>query len=249
MERTRFWSRVGQWFQGVDSASDENGGRSARPEAGVGPTAGDDVPQSDAARSAVAARWTVLGRTSARSAEAEQLHVHLREMAEESRATHVRQAEAFTSARRILDDVRKLLAEIAAGAEVHRGLMERVAGRTDDQAACARRSEQSLSQLPKMADTQQALMASLTQHLELSRQTTEKAAGAIERLHATLAEIGAEVAASAEAVEELRRGSSESENAIVGLIRTEARRIIWFAGAAIGVLVISGVAGWIAVFR
>lgn len=250
MERTRFWSRVGQWFQGVNGVSDGDGGRSAADrDANVAERSGDDEAPSDPSKHGAASRWNLLGRTSAQAAGLGQLNEQLREMSEAWRAFRAEEAERFAAARQVIDDIRKTLNEIAAGVDAQRGLTERVAGRTDDQTACARRSEQSLAQLPKIAEAQQALMASLTQHLELSRQTTEKATGAIDQLHTTLAAIGESIQSSAEAVEEVRRVSSQGTEEVAELIRGEARRMMWFAIAVIALLALGIVAGWIAVFR
>ncbi len=252
MEKGKFWSRMGQWFQGT-------GRQGLDPDLGSEATSQDRLQDGPDGRRAAKPRrtndgsgtrvWLRLGGASARADRLEQFHTRLVELAESIR-THVeRQAGQSEAAAISLNRLADKIMQLCEESQSRRAMLERIVSGINEQAASTKRIEQSLSQLPQLAEGQRTTMVSLAQHLDLSRQTNEKGAATLDQFQRTLVALGEGINASAGALNDLRADTIDRQERLAAVVHQHARRMTWFAAAAIALLTATAASSWIALLR
>ncbi|MGD2109266.1 MAG: hypothetical protein PVI86_07725 [Phycisphaerae bacterium] len=119
---------------------------------------------------------------------------------------------------------------------------------TAEQLVCLKRIEESLSQLPQIADAQRETMVSVARQLDLAREASEKAASTNAQCKEVLDRLGEATNASTKTLQEMRWDVSARDAQISSLLSEHTRRFTWFAWSAIGVATVAAILGLVALF-
>jgi hypothetical protein len=115
--------------------------------------------------------------------------------------------------------------------------------------ACVKRVEENLSQLPRLADAQRETMVSIGRQLDLSRQTNDRVATTLDGFQQAVTLLGEATGASAKALQDMRSDASSREERVATILQEQTRRFTIFAAVAVGLLLVAGVIGVIALIR
>ncbi len=252
MEKTGFWSRVGQWIQGTgrEDLEPRFEADDSPPDHPHGRLDGRPTTKPRRTHDGSAHRlWSRLGGASVRADRLEQLFTKFVELTESIGAHLERQSLLSEEMARSLSQLDHGVGELSTTSRSQQVLLEQIAARMHDQAACTARIEQTLAPLPQRIQEHRDTMVSIARYLESSRQANEKGVAAMEQFQRTLTTLVEGVQASAGALNDLRTDALERQERLSAGAERQSRRLTWFAATAVALLVIGAAAGWVAVFR
>ncbi len=111
----------------------------------------------------------------------------------------------------------------------------------------AKRVEESLSQLPKLADAQRETMVSIGRQLNVSREAGERMVDTVRDVGQTVTKVGEATEASTRNIQEMRWDAAARDERVAVLLEEQTRRFAIFAWVAIGLAVVAVAAGVYAV--
>ncbi len=218
MEPTRLWTRMGSWFRHAVRA--DNG------------DAGDDGVSALAVSDGNSVEMTVRpspdGDGTRRRGGGSDRGSGLEEMKEliDSTRTHLaEQTQSVAAIRAALDRVTESLARIASDSPRQADLLEGMASRIDAGASAAKKAEESLSELPRIADAQRETMVSVARQLDLLHGSAERSAGALTEFRASVSHLGEAGDANLVALADLRADLRGLEARCLGEYRRQAAKL------------------------
>jgi chromosome segregation ATPase len=108
----------------------------------------------------------------------------------------------------------------------------------------AKRLEEHLAPLPRLAAAQQEALTSIDGRLERTRQTEERTASALERFHQAVNALEQSTSQSSEAVRQLHRHVVVRDEQVLTLISRQTRRLTYAVCAATGAVLVAA-AAWL----
>ena len=252
MEKTGFWSRVGQWIQGTgrEDLQPRFEADESPPDHPLGRLDGRPPTKPRRTHDGLAHRlWSRLGGASVRADRLEQLFTKFVDLTESIGAHLERQTLRSEEMARSLSQLNYGVGELSTTLQSQQALHEQIAARIHDQAACTARVEETLASLTPRIQEHRDTMVSIARHLESSRQANEKGAAAMEQFQRALTTLVEGVQASAGALNDLRTDALERQERLSAGVERQSRRLTWFAATAVALLAIGAAAGWVAVFR
>ncbi len=148
MEKTGFWSRVGQWIQGTgrEDLEPRFEADESPPDHPLGRLDGRPPTKQRRTHDGSAHRlWSRLGGASVRADRLEQLFAKFVEVTESIRAHLERQTLRSEEMARSLSQLDHGVGELSTTSRSQQDLFEPIAARIHDQAACTARIEQTLA--------------------------------------------------------------------------------------------------------
>jgi len=252
VERTKFWSRVGHWFAGADrataSASADPASPVPNPE-GAPPTSSPPDPALIATEGGSGPISKL--RASRSSPSVNRLEETYRELAQwmEKIERHLgAQTDHTERIAQLLDRLATGLANVPARTQQQAELLTAIREDASIQVGCAKRVEESVSQLPQIADAQRETMVSIGRQLDLAREASERVAATIAENHEVLGKLGEATNASVKALQEMRWDVSARDAQISALLTEHTKRFTQFAFCAIGLAAIAATIACLALF-
>jgi len=250
VERATLWSRVGHWLR----TSARSGGHD--PYAPIGPNApGDDggvPPMGTGVIPPEAPVPTPKFRLARATSNVERLEEEYAKVVKlvESVQTHLeQQGERSESIARSLSRLAESLGHLPEASKTQLELLSTISQQMSADSACTKRVEENLSQLPRLADAQRETMVSIGRQLDLSRQTSDRVGTTLEGFQQAVTLLGEATGSSAKALQEMRWDASAREERVATILREQTRRFTIFAAVAVGLLLLAGVVGAIALIR
>ena len=252
MERTKFWSRVGHWFAGTGrataSASADQAGPAPAPEA---PPARSSLPDPALITAEGGSGPISKLRASRSSSSLNRIEETYRELAQWMEKIE-RQLGAQTDhtgrITQLLDRLATGLANVPARTQQQAELLTAIREDASTQVACAKRVEESVSQLPQIADAQRETMVSIGRQLGLAREASDRMAATVAENHEVLGRLGEAMDASTKALQEMRWDVSARDAQISALLTEHTRRFTQFAWCAIGLAAVAATIACLALF-
>lgn len=241
MERTGFWTRMGQWFKSIsagDGYSDGGNGEPHPPGNGANGSHGEPGSTISRLRNPRAASLERLEQEYARVVKLiESVQKHLEE--------HSDRSERIASA---LDTLAGNLSHVPDASRTQIDLLAKIGEKLSADAATSRNLEQSLSQLPRLADAQRETMVAIGRQLEASRESSERVATMLDGFHKGLAQVAESTSATGRALEKTRFDSSTRDERLAAILQEQSKRLTTFAVAAISLASVAALASVIAMF-
>jgi len=241
MEKTRFWSRVGDWFKHSHRSVALVEALSYAPEAPHTAVDGNGHAVTDRfTESAVAIR------SPKRPVEArgpEDRYAKIEALVDSLQEHFVVQD---TRSEKIAASLERLAVSLAHLPEVSKAQLDILATIRDGLEAHAvrgKRLDESLAQLPQLADAQRETMASIGRQLDLSRQTSEQVSTVLDRFQQAVSGLGDATTASASALRQLHADSSAKEERMIHVLEQQTKRFTFFACVAIGAALVAALIG------
>ncbi len=238
MEPARLWTRMGSWFRHAvrtngDEAADVGlSALSVSDDGGAG-AAIRPSPDGDGARRR--------GGGPDRSGGADEM----KELVESVRADLTAQTQSVEAVRVTLERVAELLERVAGDSPQLAELLTGMAGQIDAGAAASKKAEESLSELPRIADAQRETMVSVARQLDLLHGSAERSAGALTEFKGSVTHLGEAGDATLAALSELRADLRGIEARCLGEYRRQAAKfalIGWtLAGIASAALILAAI--------
>lgn len=253
MEKQTFWSRVGHWFK--RSPRPVGYGPENAPAGALEPTSGvdGDIRSAPDAASATEARGSLSRFRFSRSGpNLERLDEEYARVVNlmESIQTHLAaQAERSDIMARSLDRLAEGLAQVPDASRKHLELLSTMSEAVAAGAASAKRVEESLIQLPQLADAQRETMVSIGRQLDLSRQTSGRVADTMDQSREAITKLSEATGASTKTLQEMHQEAGVRDERAAFLLQEQTKRLVMFAWSAIGLAVVVAVVGLIALFR
>ena len=252
MERTRFWSRVGNWFTGADKATASAAGDGAagiQPSEVSSPTDSqpDATPIAGESRSGTTSRLRA-SRSGPSSGGIEEQHPQLAESVERLERHLASQAEHTERIAGSLDRLGAGVVDLPEAARQQSELLSAIHQEASAQLACAKRIEESISQLPQTADAQRETMVSIGRQLDLSKEASDRVAAIIAEHHEVLGKLAEATTATTKALQEMRWDVSARDAQFSTLLTQHTKRFTLFAWSAIGLAVVAAIIGLLALF-
>lgn len=223
MPKTAFWSRMGQWLKPGDRPNG-HAGEHHQPVGNVSAVAACDVEGGNGRR-----WWTKLLRTE----EARDLHGV--SLDRERRRANGRSGGGKTNGRHGGGELYELtglvdrltgsvggLPQIARQQSVSLRLLT---SRMESQADIINRLENTLAQIPHIADAHREAMVSVSRQIEMLRETTNRSASVLNGCQTTLDRIDNASESAVEAVQELQAQMVAREARTAGLLIEQSRRM------------------------
>ncbi len=253
LAKTKFWSRVGHWISGSGrseerEAMDQQAGPLAPRSSGhVEVESGSAAPLAEQASAAVSRlKFT---RSSPNPDRLEEEHARVATLIDAMQRHLSSQAESSEALARWQDELVQSLSQVPETSRKHLELLTAISDAVSLNAAGAKRVEESLVQLPQLADAQRETMVSIAGQLDLSRQTTERVAGAIEGFQQVLIKLGETSEMSTRTLQHMRLDAAAGEERVAELLEQQSKRLVVFAWSALGLCVVAAVLGLVALFR
>ena len=253
MEKPTFWSRVGHWFK-----------RSPRPvgygfqEAPAGAlertsNVNGDIRNAPNASTSTEGKGTISKfRFSRSGTNLERLDEEYARVVNlmEAIQTHLEmQAKRSDIMARSLDRLAEGLAQVPDASRKHLELLSTISEAVAAGAASAKRVEESLIQLPQLADAQRETMVSIGRQLDLSQQTSGRVADTMDESREAITKLSVATEASTRTLREMHQEAGVRDERAAFLLQEQTRRLVMFAWSAIGLAVVVAVVGLIALFR
>lgn len=236
MERTGFWTRMGQWFKSISAGegfSDDNTavGNGAN---GSHDPAGSAITRVRNPRANLERLEQEYGRV-----------VKLIESVQKHLEEHGDRSERIAAA---LDKLAGTLSHVPDASRTQIDLLAKIGEKLSADAATSRNLEQSLSQLPRLADAQRETMVAIGRQLEASRESSERVATMLDGFHKGLAQVAESASATGRALEKTRWDSSTRDERLAAILQEQSKRLTTFAVAAISLASVAALASVIAMF-
>lgn len=241
MERTGFWTRMGQWFKSISAGEGLSDQRHELQAPGNGAHGSShDDPNGSA-----------ISRPRNPRANLERLEqeysrvVKLIESVQKHLEEHSDRSERIATA---LDKLAGNLSHVPDASRTQIDLLAKIGEKLSADAATSRNLEQSLSQLPRLADAQRETMVAIGRQLEASRESSERVASMLDGFHKGLAQVAESTSATGRALEKTRFDSSTRDERLAAILQEQSKRLTTFAVAAISLASVAALASVIAMF-
>lgn len=250
-EKSTFWSRVGHWFrspgrgaEGLEAGANALGD-STLPDA-IDPT-GIAVTGDSAG-----ARLTTRFRLGNRETAIERLEEGYNRVIQliESMQRHMAIQEERSAT--IADAVSKLavaMSQTPQTMEQSRALLEALGDRAESQTQSLRRLEESLTQLPHLADAQRETMTLVSHQLDGMRRTTDSVTSTLDGFRTAVDRLGTATQESSAALAQWHEDSALRERRMAELLSEQTKRLTFFSVAAVCAAVAAAVIGLAALLR
>jgi septation ring formation regulator EzrA len=159
------------------------------------------------------------------------------------------QAQHSDRMARSLDRLAASLANVPETSQKQSELLTTIRDEVSADAACTKRVEECISQLPHIADAQRETMVSIGRQLDLSRDTSERVAATMGEFQQTIGKVGEATSASTKALQEMRWDASARDERITDLLAVQSKRFALFAWSAIALAAVAAAVGLVALFR
>lgn len=243
MERTKLWTKVGNWFK-PDSGRD-------RESAGNSRISGSPIPgqqSSEISRS----EGSSLFRRSRTNPQLERLEAEYTRVVDLIGSVQTHLGEQRERADRMAGSLDSLAESLTHFPDASRAQLDALAAIKDQLAsdgAGLHRLEESIAQLPQIADAQRETMVTIARHLEESRETTAKVVGTLDGFRESMAQVGEATSATGRAIEKIRWDHAARDERLTAILQQQAKRLSTFATAAFVLAAVATVAVVVALFR
>lgn len=237
MEKTSLWTRVGGWLRvgGRGDGASEGVFGSTLPE-----VEGTIVPSSRK----TAARHEVSGRE-----RVEEGFAKVVDLVESIRGHMKTQDERTEKIVESLGYIAESLAKTPEHSRAQVESLEQIKQQMEGDAACARRLEENLAQLPGLADAQRETMVGVGRQMDELRLSGESNAAAVGSLGEAISGLDRSTAAASDALREIQNESASREDRLTDLLRDQNRRLTLFAYSALALAVIVSLASLVALLK
>lgn len=147
-----------------------------------------------------------------------------------------------------LDRLTASVADAPSAAQQQSDLLSAIRQEASTQAASMKRIEESVSQLPQIADAQRETMVSIGRQLDLAREASDRVAATIGEYHEVLGKLSEATHASTKALQEMRWDVSARDAQISTLLTEHTKRFTLFAWSAIGLAAVAAIIALLALF-
>lgn len=251
VDKPKFWSRVGLCFRSPGRA--EDGAFESHSDvmldsevSELSPpnqlTSANDSPSRRVSRLKFSQRETAIERL-------EEGYEKVIELIESIQRHLVVQEERSASVASSLSQLADSLRHMPDATESQRNLLGSIAERAESQAVCLRRLEENLAQLPHLADAQRETLAAISHQLDSSRQSSDRVSGTLELFNDSMVALSGSTQNAASAFERLHAEASARDERVARLLYEQTKRFTVFAGVAVGVAVLAGIIGLVALLR
>lgn len=251
MEGTKIWSRVGRWLKRTDASptrGGDDGGMASPPGATRGELVSTPPPGTASEEPAALSRFR-LSRSGPPLERLEEEYKRVVKLIDTIQSHMSSQGERSEAMTRSLDRMAEHFAEMSGAARKQSEYLSEIAETSATEAACAKRVEDGLLQLPQLADAQRETMVSIGGQLDLSRQTIDRVAGSMDGFQQAVGNLAQVTEASTKKLQEMRWDTTAREERIAALLQEQNRRMTYFAVAAMALALVAAVMGVIALFR
>ncbi len=166
------------------------------------------------------------------------IHLHLAE-----------QGRSMEGLRTTVDRVAESLSALGSASERQVDLLAGMGPRIEAGATAAKKSEESLSELPRIADAQRETMVSVARQLDLLHGSAEQSVGALTEFRGSVAHLGEAGDASLAALRELHADLRDRETRFVEEYRRLAAKLVLIGWSFVGVAVVAMILALIGLFR
>ncbi len=240
MERTTLWSRFGGWLR--DPAGKGGRGESIGAQHPQGQSTGADV--DPAPGTAVLAKREPTDR--------ERLDTTLTKVADliESIQHHLTSQDERTQ--RITDSLQSIatsLADLPQTTQKQTEALDAIRQHLETDIAMHRRTEDALSEMPRIADAQRETMVSIGRHIDAVRQTQDDSAAAVGEVRGSVDRLESRATDNLTAIKQMHIDGAARDDRLTLIVQEQTKRLTWFAAAAIAVAAVAAVMGIIALGR
>lgn len=251
MERATLWTRVGQWLR--PSAHPGEPDRYPTTDPPLDPIGGGGMTSTDSGiipsdGSSVGPKFR-LARTPSAMERLEEEYARVIKIVESVEKNLELQSERSESMAGSMNRLAESLGHLPETSKAQLELLSTMNHQMGVDGVCVKRVEESLSQLPRLADAQRETMVSIGRQLDLSRQTNDRVATTLDGFQQAVTLLGEATGASAKALQEMRRNSSEREERVATILKEQTRRLTLFSVAALSASIVAAVIGIIALLR
>ena len=251
MEKETLWARVGQWLRPSTRPHDPERFPSIGPP--LDPIGGQDISSTDAGiipsdGSSVGPKFR-MARTGSAIERLEEEYARVIKIVESVEKHLELQSERGNSMAGSLDRLAEGLERLPETSKAQVELLSAMNQQMGVDGACMKRVEEHFSQLPRLADAQRETMVSVGRQLDLSRQTNDRIVTTLEGFQQAITLLGEVTDASAKALQDIRRTSSDREERVATILQEQTRRLTFFAVAALSASIVAAVIGIIALLR
>lgn len=253
MEKVRFWSRVGGWLKRSGRPIEDGGEGGIVEPFGFAPATTGNPPGSaqtqasdEPSKPLSRFRLPRPGSNLQRLEEEYGRMVNLVDAIETHLGAQAKQSEKMA---RSLDRLAENLSHVPDASRKELELLSTISESAGSSAASAKRTEDGLLQLPRIADAQRESMVSLRQQLDVSQQTDERVAGAMGEVQQAVTKMGEATNASAKGLQDMRWEASACAEHVVKLLEAQTKRLTIFACSAIALALVAAAVGTFALFR
>ncbi len=241
MERTSFWSRVGGWLRHSNRSTLGARVFQERNYAQTMNRNGRDTTSTFHENPLGGATGIIRGKATRRQRDEglaklgtvlDSLQKHF--------DTHEQRSGTIAES---LEKLAAHLAPIPETSKAHSELLGAIRDGLEAHAARAKRIDESLSQLPQLADLQRETFVSIGRQLEVSRQTSERVAEVLNRFQQAVTVFGDATTASTAALREIQTDSAVKQQQMVKVLEDQTKRFTFFAGVAIAAALLVAVLG------
>lgn len=253
VQKMRFWTRVGHWLKGsgrpVNYEVEDPATGPLESRASPNPSIQDGVQTpltEDRSSPVTKLRLSRSGPGLERLEEEYARVVKLIDAVQEHLASQADRSEMMA---RSLERLAESLAFVPEASRRQLELLSAISETVAADAACAKRVEESLSQLPGIADAQRETMVSIGRQLDSSRQTSDRIATTTDSLQQAVTRLGEATDASAKVTEEMHRDTRSNDQRVATLLQEQSKRFALFAWSAVGLAAVAAALGLFALLR
>ncbi len=253
MQKARFWSRVGGWLRRPSRPAEDADESGMVEPFGFAPATTAKPPGSvqahmteETSKPLSRFRFARPGSNLLRLEEEYSRMVNLIDSIETHLGAQAKQSEKMA---RSLDRLAENLSHIPETSRRELELLSTISESAGTSAASAKRTEDGLVQLPRIADAQRESMVSLRQQLDASQQTDERVAGAMGGVQEAVTKMGEATDASAKGLRDMRWEASACAEHVIKLVEAQTKRLTIFACSAIALALVAAAVGTFALFR
>jgi len=243
MERTKLWTKVGNWFKPGTGRRGDSGGDSQI----TSPSTSDGNGNS----TTTSATGSSLFRRSRTNPQLDRLEAEYTRVGDLIGSVQTHLGDQRDRAERIAGSLDSLAASLSYVPDATRAQLDALGAIKDQLAtdgAGLRRLEENIAQLPQIADAQRETMVAIARHLEESRETTAKVVGTLDGFRESMSQVGEATSATGRAIEKIRWDQAARDERLAAILQQQTKRLSTFATAAFVLAAVATVASVIALF-
>ena len=248
MEKTSFWSRVGDMLRRPGRAVGSRGdGRSA----GLSGTASmtDSDTGDPGIRPPIASKRHLARREAGGREPLEEGFTRVVGLVESIQAHFKLQDERAERMAASFDRIAESLAQVPEASQTQVESLREIREQLQAGTAWTKRIEDSLSELPRMADAQRETMVSMGRQLEVLREADDRGTEVMGELGQSMSRLEDAAKASTGVLKDMHTDSAAREERMTGLVREQTRQLMRFALAAIVLAAVAALVSVVALLR
>ncbi len=244
MERKKLWTKVGDWF---------------KPASGSHGISVDDSQITDSLDSDGKGNRTVsspagssLFRRSRRNPQLDRLEAEYARVVDLMGSVQTHLSDQGVRGERMAGSLDSLAESLSYVPDASRAQLDALGAIKDQLAtdgAGLRRLEESIAQLPQIADAQRETMVAIARDLEESRETTAKVVGTLDGFRESMSQVGEASSATGRAIEKIRWDQAARDERLTAILQQQTKRLSAFTTAAFVLAAVATVASVVALFR